>query len=206
MTAIIPRAFSMFALSVMSVALLGQGSDSSFSRSAAKKMIVEKVEPMTRLGLIGQIELKYSAADLLPEEGVVPPRAKAGREKEISEGLINVAFVRREWTAKIGDEILGYRYVYEIRPTEKGAKYLDGRSGAIRLADREVIEVTGLTKPADLFGRNVSRATFTYKLIPTPFGKIYLDVAEQDKTSTGTAMFVLYDDGWRLEKLSYSGD
>lgn len=62
------------------------------------------------------------------------------------------------------------------------------------------VEVNGISKPSDLLGRKVCTATYTASYKPTPFGEALIE--DKNKLSrSGQAVFVLYDDGWRLNNL-----
>ena len=53
------------------------------------------------------------------------------------------------------------------------------------------VEVTGISEPAQGDGGNTRKASFTYK---------YNDKGEvKEAPGTGTATFMLYDDGWRID-------
>ncbi|MCI0556885.1 MAG: hypothetical protein MN733_00180 [Nitrososphaera sp.] len=179
-----------------------QVSNYDLSRNTAENKITEKLEPVTQYGVLSPIKVFFDAKGA-PREGVVPSEAIKGREKELSDGLIKISYLRRDWRSKANDEISSYWYVFAVTTTELGARYVDSKTGQVKLADRHLIEVTGVTKPSDMLGQIVSNVQFTYKLVTTPFGKIYLAATGNDKTLTGSATFALYDDGWRLEHLSY---
>lgn len=93
-----------------------------------------------------------------------------------------------------------------IEPTDKGKSFVVGYNSQdplghralVKGADIKVIDVTGITKPSDMFGQKYCVANYTYKLQPTPFGKVFLSKNKLDKIHMGNAEFVLYDDGWRL--------
>jgi hypothetical protein len=72
-------------------------------------------------------------------------------------------------------------------------------SADLILATAEKVEVTGITKPGDMMGRQICNADFTVYFNLTPFGEVYLGRAIAFRSS---AVFVLYDDGWRLGEVS----
>ena len=79
----------------------------------------------------------------------------------------------------------------------------DEKYDFIALATLSPKKVTGITAPTTHAGKITCTVHFEYMFYPTPFGKAY-DLAVGKNYSSGradgVATFVLYDDGWRLEK------
>lgn len=61
------------------------------------------------------------------------------------------------------------------------------------------VEVTGISKPSDMFGQKICTATYIVHYQLTPFGEI-LAKDEINLSEQGNATFVLYDDGWRIAR------
>lgn len=68
-----------------------------------------------------------------------------------------------------------------------------------RLGEIDTLEITGVTKPADMLGRIVCHVDFIARFKSTPFGEVYFGPA--GLATRGSAAFTLYDDGWRLESI-----
>jgi len=87
---------------------------------------------------------------------------------------------------------------------EKGKAYLTteegmlGKSWRLNAAIVSDVEITGMTEPSDMMGYKVMRVDFTamYKL--TPIGDL---LSQKPKlTRNGGIMFVLYKDGWKVDR------
>jgi hypothetical protein len=110
---------------------------------------------------------------------------------------------------------------FDVEPffTERGEKAAAGQAGqagqSVALARREIVEVIGITKSGDA----IAQAQYTWREVPTEAGRAFVpgtleyerlpaslrQVLEQrhqtkdyGKTQRGTAVFQLFDDGWRL--------
>jgi hypothetical protein len=111
---------------------------------------------------------------------------------------------------------------FDVEPflTQKGEGLAAGGredqgAPSVRLADKELVEVTGITKAGD----QAAQAEYTWKESPTAAGRAFApgspeyeglpDALRQalmernqtrdfDKVRRGRAVFRLYDDGWRL--------
>jgi len=77
------------------------------------------------------------------------------------------------------------------------------------IADRELIQVTGITSPQGAGAESQCEAQFTYKWEPNEVGIRFAKEVEPHLqeawgvTKEGRAFFRLYDDGYRLEKVEY---
>ena len=60
------------------------------------------------------------------------------------------------------------------------------------------ILVVGLTEPSDMMGQKVIKADYIAEYKLTPLGRVYLSDNSEELKKTNSAIFVLYDDGWRL--------
>lgn len=120
-----------------------------------------------------------------------------------------------------------YLYLVGVDLEDEAGKYVIGepkvhpwRFGNFEVRSLDVLggrlqveEVTGLTESAtDLSGRVVSSATFTWRWATTPFWSGCLrdqagSVRGKQARSLyeGEALFVLYDDGWRLDSIDFDG-
>jgi hypothetical protein len=67
----------------------------------------------------------------------------------------------------------------------------------LRVHDGVDVSVTGMTQPAVMQGQYVSTTEFTYKLRLSPLGTA-LSNKNGTALSKGRAVFVLFDDGWRV--------
>lgn len=122
-------------------------------------------------------------------------------------------------------QLLGWRFLINVRPTAKGREFAQAAGGtgedAIPLFRREILEVSGVTKESE----NRARAEFTWRAVPTPVGEAFdpksrafknLPAKLQQKVSQPTLLgdslklqfgetrkavgyFQLYDDGWRVD-------
>jgi hypothetical protein len=133
-------------------------------------------------------------------------------------GLIDVRSTTRE---KPGENYGVWSFNVEPFLTHKGMELaFDGRGDqvalSVRLAQRELVEVTGISKVGD----RTAQAEYTWKEVPTAAGRAFtpgspeyeslpaplrqaLDGRNQikdfNKVRRGRAVFQLYDDGWRLQ-------
>ena len=71
----------------------------------------------------------------------------------------------------------------------------------ITTATLDEVGVTGMTVPAEREGKKFIEAKYFLKYKPTPIGEVYISNQNSQELQPGTAFFVLYDDGWRLEEL-----
>lgn len=113
-------------------------------------------------------------------------------------------------------------WAFDVEPflTEKGKDLASGAQEeqsvpSIRLARRELVEVTGITTAGD----RTAQAEYTWKEMPTAAGRAFVPGSPEheglpaalrqslrernqtkdfDKVRHGRAVFQLYDDGWRL--------
>jgi hypothetical protein len=132
-------------------------------------------------------------------------------------GLMDVRVVTR----KSPGENYGV-WSFDVEPflTRKGSELASGGREAqgapsVRLAGRELVEVTGITKT----GNQTAQAEYTGKEVPTAAGRAFVPGSQEseslpatlrqalgernltkdfDKVRRGRAVFQLYDDGWRL--------
>ena len=76
------------------------------------------------------------------------------------------------------------------------------RSNFIEIVTKTVnhVEVTGISKPSDMFGQKICTATYIVHYQITPFGEILVSKDEINLSKQGNATFVLYDDGWRIAR------
>jgi len=98
----------------------------------------------------------------------------------------------------------------QFQLSDKAKKYVvsEDRDGmaTLKVIDRVKVEVTGLTKPAEMQGSTLSEAEFTYTYTFNPLGEVlaapFRDLSGTEKngeaSDKGRAAFRLYDDGWRL--------
>lgn len=77
------------------------------------------------------------------------------------------------------------------------------------VAHREFVEVSGITDAA-IAGPGVKEVRFTWRWSPTALGKELLPSIPKlastysgEQSREGTALFRLYDDGWRLEEVQF---
>jgi len=133
-----------------------------------------------------------------------------------SQGFIEFRYTSQKrvgWVSMLGTHYCWDHNVH-LTLTEKGMSESrgwrqDGNTWYIPQANREFIEVTGITKPQ---GRPVAmgemaEVEYTWKWVPTEFGEaLQRSVPEYQidsaKIHEGLARFQLYDDGWRLKSLS----
>lgn len=91
-----------------------------------------------------------------------------------------------------------------IKLTDKAQKYVlkteGGDNVTLKVVEGVEIDVTGVTKPADMFVQTVSEVEYTYTYKFNPLGKALAESSQKDsKPNEGKALFRLFDDGWRLE-------
>lgn len=113
-------------------------------------------------------------------------------------------------------------WTFSVEPflTEKGRGVAPGDHGdqakpSVSIAEREFVEVTGITKA----GGDTARVEYTWKEVPTEAGRAFVPGSPENqslpaplqqtlagrnqtkdfsKVKRATAVFRLYDDGWRL--------
>lgn len=87
----------------------------------------------------------------------------------------------------------------ESKPVFVGFAYSNsnviGTSVVIALSKQHFIGVTGITEA----NKNARIVSFAYSIVPTETGKKLRDIREERRS--GNAVFVKYDDGWRLQSL-----
>jgi hypothetical protein len=132
-------------------------------------------------------------------------------------GLMDVRLVTRKGP---GENYGVWSFDVEPFLTQKGEGLAssgreDQGTPSVRLADRELVEVTGITKAGD----QTAQAEYTWKEAPTAAGRAFVpgsleyeslpaalqqalrernNTKDFDKVRRGRAVFRLYDDGWRL--------
>jgi len=198
----ITKRFTMKNFSILLVLLLsivaacGNG---GLSRQEAKVLIQDHFEknPATARFPIG--ELAGSRGNDISVRACTNIFAKSLPEYEylaaLQQGLIEFH--------PLGQRQSGYIKVPVCRVdlTEKAKLYSLGKSenlAIVKLADKVVVEITGVIKLAGKSGRKASAVSYKWKHHkPTPFGEIFLpDHLGGSQESSIT--LVLYDDGWRL--------
>src|ERR1043166_2862260 len=70
-----------------------------------------------------------------------------------------------------------------------------GTSITVALSKQHFIGVNGITEAS----KNARLVPFSYSIVPTEIGKKLRNLREEQRA--GQALFVLYDDGWRLQSL-----
>lgn len=130
-------------------------------------------------------------------------------------GLIDV-----RTTLKERPEVYDRTWSFTIEPflLVRGESLVSSEQGdlpVIPLARKELIEVTGIAKTSD----TVAQVQYAWKEVPTEVGRAFISgspeyqklppslqqtlsgrnqLKDYGKTKHGTAVFMLYDDGWRL--------
>lgn len=118
----------------------------------------------------------------------------------INAGLEDVGLVTIKHRVKLGD--IGKKPIVSF--TEKARPYLletsaedqKSRIQKVKLADEELVEVTGILMDASGKTATVEYTT-SFKNV-TPFSKLMK--TDYTKTATHQAIFAQYDDGWRWER------
>ena len=94
-----------------------------------------------------------------------------------------------EFTEKAGT------YFRPLSPTYAG---INPKNKNVLLSTITKVEVTGLTTPTEESGQKVMKADFTMYYDLTPFGEADSSVSKEQKSR---ATFIMYDDGWRVDRL-----
>lgn len=213
-----------FQLAFVSMVLLFSGcGDGGLSRSEAKKAIVEKLnnekdfpEVSVQVGEhyftppANEYKLDTVCYSLMAEgrnpAGYVPysqPRGYWNNWHAASEnGYITTT------PHEFSGVYLGSSYTAlkcTIKLTDKAKPFIlkkdRGDVVTLKVVDGIDVEVTGVTKPADMFGHTVSEAEYTYTYKLNDLGKSLSTAsvdANKDNPRKGKAAFRLFDDGWRL--------
>ena len=185
-------------------------SHTKLSREEALRIIIAKPKEALRTNQIrfGQMEFSFSPQEA-PNVKSVPAKVSATRKLEIERGLITIIPDGRIVGASMGEMIQYYTYYYNVHPTEEGQRYLT-KDGIVILGNRVPNAVTGLTSPSSTLDGQTITAKFTYKVVLTPYGKIAntggvsgSPAVDENKAFKGEAEFVLYDDGWRVEDITF---
>ncbi len=96
---------------------------------------------------------------------------------------------------------------YVIRPTSKAnslSKVIINpqddkkRTLVLKLAELDKLTVTGITEPSDAMGQKIVEAQFTVQYKPTPISDLFHKPSHL--TVDSAAIFVKFDDGWRLQE------
>lgn len=132
-----------------------------------------------------------------------------------NDGLLTVTALAQEpqkgW---YGGEPYGYDIVCEIRLTEKAKPYIadieDMNYGKYKdynkkvklvTGRRAIVNILGLTEPAEALGVKMSMVNYQYKFSPTAVGLALKNQMKEIKDiNEDSARFILYDDGWRMEE------
>lgn len=184
------KCFPFFSVVISMVfAVVGCGNDISRSDAASK---LEKViapiyidgidcQPNSRKcsGLARQVEER----DLyrLEEMGLIKVKAR-------SFGLFT--------GETLNFELMDSAIPYTVPRNRYGANIIAFIGGTI-----DSVEVNGISKPADSNGQKVCTATYSATYKATPFGEIFFRNNEK-LFKSGNAIFVLYDDGWRIAEIN----
>lgn len=124
-----------------------------------------------------------------------------------------ITIEKKIWNERLPGYFGDHLVAYSVQPTAKMSKYakitvkpeecsvlcLDRSNKTIliiKLADLELITVTGLTEPSDAMGEKVVQAEYVAKYAPTPVSGLFL--GSTDLAESRRAVFVKFDDGWRL--------
>lgn len=104
------------------------------------------------------------------------------------------------------DTSAGFR-TYEVRFTEKAAPFIrdsdrseDGKFLVVEKASK--VEVGGITAPSEKNGKRQSVVQYTPTYEPTPLGEQIAEKLPKNKREIQNAVFILYDDGWRIDPYS----
>jgi len=162
-------------------------------------------------------------------EGKEPMDTSAQRvcwEKLVSQGALSEPKLKEELTEQRRDgwrnlyysvEVIDPANVLEIIETQIGGtdKRLLARVARVVTARRSITSVDGVTEPAQAaMGQVVSSVNFTYTEEGTGFNSAYCSASPNDQMSShtykpspgpqhGSAIFVLYDDGWKVEDVDW---
>ena len=93
-----------------------------------------------------------------------------------------------------------------LKVTEKGARFIKGTGDPVLpiASGVEIIEISGITRPAIPSGQSVAVVEFLWRMRLTELGQA-LSVHKADiRKYKGRALFVLYDDGWRVSEVELS--
>ncbi len=96
---------------------------------------------------------------------------------------------------------------------EGSDKRILARVAKVVTARRSITSIDGVTEPAQAMGQTMSMVKFTYSEEGTGFHNAYCTASKNQMSSHtykpsagpqhGTAAFVLYDDGWKLEGVDW---
>lgn len=157
---------------------------------------------------------RSEAANLIPNS----QEFSEAREENFQIGLVN-AFAADELSSQqpyTALSSLGYIVISAdggasiVSLTDKGRQeaanweqfYWMGRNSyKIQVANREVVEVTGISEPES--EGNIAQATFTWRWKPT--NEVGRAMAVDKQTYNGNATFEKFDDGWRVGMVSGDG-
>jgi len=173
----------------------------SLSRDEAlqelKKLARDK--PMFRSGqraaLAREITLNASACPAQPsladDFGYIHDGEKNALRNAVATGVIaNFIFAGRKsgWSGP---------YCSYIMQFGKAAMPYVPNDHFVFLESFDPVEVTGLKEVSD----RVRLAEVRFRTVPTPFAELGLHPVDPASPLQGTATFVKYDDGWRIEKV-----
>lgn len=191
---------------------------SNLSRNEAKKLLKEKIEKAPKITAVlptGYVVVSQmpSASDFgLDMGGMVKKELRENDYKMLEE---KKCLILRNW----GDTILGKKYYVSIEPdmekyilkseksmvdlgTRKGKKLAAAKfKNVVLLGEAKVGEILGITEPSEKDGKKVCYVDFNVIIDKTPFGQVLIKSKFQKSPLNFSAQFVLYDDGWHLEKM-----
>lgn len=176
--------FSVVITLILSVASCGN----DISRSDAAKKLEKAISPL-------YIESIHCESNL---------RSCSALEREIGESdlfrleemnLIKVTG-QASHPAFIGFKLMDSASPYTVQMKRYGANIIAFIGGTI-----DSVKVNGISKPADSNGQKICTVSYSATYKATPFGEV-LFKNNNELVKSGNAIFVLYDDGWRIAEIN----
>jgi hypothetical protein len=171
------------------------GCSNDLSRSNASAMIKSTAEPKTLSWIRCQTDSRTCYVGNMLYH-------LSEKDKEDFSRLENDGFITMKTEMKIGAAKV------RLNLTDKAIPYVVSRKSIVdgiytRIITGAInsVEVTGISKQSDMLGHKICTATYIVNYKLTPFG----DILAKDETKLSEqrqAMFVLYDDGWRIDSSS----
>jgi hypothetical protein len=185
----------IFSLSIILFPLVGLGSE--LSRTNAEDILEAYLLPKYVVASKDEQKPQFFRFDLASVLPIFGPGVKEEKIKELERrGLLTI---RDQTRIEYGFDSGSYILYFEFTDTA-GPYLIKSDSDKLLVATAEVdsVNVTGISKPSDFFGKTVCEAHYSVQYKPTPFGEVLLG-PKDNLTKDATELFVLYDDGWRMD-------
>ncbi len=221
---IFSKCLSNVFVSLLSFLLLTQlfGCSKGLSRQDAADAIQAKLNSdvvITNVKLVRSAETQPEKRNLMNNSELLKSRKdiQALIDQKLVTATITKSETYREIDFRTGKPYWLHLDVIELNLTSNANPFIvnddkQKKVVTVQALQKELVEITAISKPADFMGKKICRVRYSYKLATTPFGDAMIPYAESsytdnlwlykdsmNKIETGEATFALYDNGWQIE-------